>query len=157
VRRGTRSHRLYGEELSLAVEMFHRVGAVACTPLPGTVRASHRAELHRDLDLVAYPLDPAPGYRRAARMRTLGEARSPLRVWRDGDPPTPSDVPAIAATDLPIAPSIKPAPRPVVTVKPTLATRAPPPTATTPKKPNCDPPYDLDASRNKIWKPECLY
>ena len=80
-----------------------------------------------------------------------------LSVATSAAPPTPSEVPAIAATDLPLAPSIKPAPRPVATVKPTLATRATPPTATTPERPNCDPPYALDASGNKIWKPECLY
>jgi serine/threonine-protein kinase len=71
--------------------------------------------------------------------------------------PTAAEPPAIAATDLPIVPSPKPAAKPVATVKPTSATSVPVSTPAAFKKPNCDPPYDLEASGKKKWKPECLY
>lgn len=61
---------------------------------------------------------------------------------------TPPAAPVIAATDLPSTPAEKP--KPAAPVKASPAGTAPP------AKPSCNPPYILEPSGKKKWKPECL-
>jgi serine/threonine protein kinase len=71
-------------------------------------------------------------------------------------PSTASAAPEVAATDLPVTSNAKPVTRLATLVKavPTASAQSAP---TTVAKTSCNPPYVLDASGKKKWKPECLY
>jgi serine/threonine-protein kinase len=75
--------------------------------------------------------------------------------------PTASATPEVAVTDLPITvPSSEPVPKSAPTAKPTPAAPAvvaPHPTPATPApKATCSPPFVIDPTGKKHWKPECL-
>ncbi len=74
-------------------------------------------------------------------------------------PPTVSAPPALAITDLPRAVTA-PARAAIATPVARPALIAPPvasaPPASQPTKPNCNPPYDLDAHGVKKWRAECF-
>jgi eukaryotic-like serine/threonine-protein kinase len=75
-----------------------------------------------------------------------------------GATPTASEAPAVAATDLPVAPTaIRPLARPGPTAKATPLASPQSSATVAHAKPSCEPPYVLDASGKKKWKPECLF
>lgn len=94
-------------------------------------------------------------------------------------PPAQGEAPAVAATDLPIAPSTQPVVSQAVTAKAAPATNLQPPATLAPAKPtatkatagptpsptaapaaaakvNCSPPFTVDSKGIKKWKAECL-
>jgi serine/threonine protein kinase len=89
-------------------------------------------------------------------------------------PPPPPEAPAVAATDLPVAPSTQPVTWPATSPKATSAASVQQPTSSPPKampgtaqspaaiptpppaKMNCSPPFTVDSKGIKKWKAECL-
>jgi eukaryotic-like serine/threonine-protein kinase len=122
---------------------------------------------------------PVPSVTPAAAAPALPAAIASAVPAIMATPPTPPEAPAVAATDLPIAPSTGPVVSPTATAKAppvtnfqpatalalakptsTKATASPAPSPTPAPAPtakvNCSPPFTLDSKGIKKWKAECL-